>query len=158
MTANDHVLISLEERHANNIFAGTKRVELRRRTMHVTNGTVIWIYVKRPIGSVLGQAVVAATHTLTPNQIWRRFGSCSGLAKAEFFDYFDGLSTAFVLELKDVQKLREGISLDELRGASSGFHPPQFFTRIDPLSSLANVMVAGMSEKATRAQCMPLRS
>jgi predicted transcriptional regulator len=145
MTSNDHVLISLEERHANNIFAGTKRVELRRRTMHVAAGTVVWIYVKRPIGSVLGQAIVAATHALTPNQIWHRFGSCSGLAKAEFFHYFEGLSRAFVLELKDARKLKEGVPLDALREASSSFHPPQFFTRIDPTGSLASVMVAGMS-------------
>jgi predicted transcriptional regulator len=156
MTAKDHVLISLEERHANNIFAGTKRVELRRRTMHVVNGTVVWLYVKRPIGSVLGQAVVAATHTLTPNQIWRRFGTCSGLARAEFFDYFAGLSSAFVLELKDAERLKEAISLDALRDASSGFHPPQFFTRIDPMGSLADVMFAGMSEKAKCAQGMPV--
>ncbi|WP_081067358.1 MULTISPECIES: transcriptional regulator [Burkholderia cepacia complex] len=146
MTANDHVLISLEERHANNIFAGTKRVELRRRAMRVAEDTVVWIYVKRPVGSVLGQAIVAATHTLTPTQIWRRFGSCSGLAKREFFDYFKGLSSAFVIELKDVQKLKESVPLNALRDASSGFHPPQFFTRIDPRGSLANVMVAGMLE------------
>jgi predicted transcriptional regulator len=148
MTANDHVLISLDERHANNIFSGTKRVELRRRTMRVNKGTVVWIYVKQPVGSVLGQAVVAATHTLTPNQIWRRFGSCSGLGRAEFFGYFEGLNTAFALELKDVRKLREGVSLDTLRDASSGFHPPQFFTRIDPMGSLAHAMVAGIPQEA----------
>lgn len=158
MNANDHVLISLEERHANSIFAGTKRVELRRRTMHIAEGTVIWIYVKRPVGSVLGQAVVAATHTLTPNQIWHRFGPCSGLKKAELFDYFEGLSTAFVLELKDARKLKEAVSLDALRDASSGFHPPQFFTRIDPTGSLANIMVSGMSGAAANKHLLPCHS
>lgn len=147
MTSTEHVLISLEERHANGIFAGTKRVELRRRTMHVDEGTVVWIYVKQPVGSVLGQAVVAATHTLTPSQIWKRFGSCSGLKRAEFFEYFEGLSRAFVLELKEAQMLPEAVSLHTLRSASSGFHPPQFFTRIDPDSSLASTMTAGMSSK-----------
>lgn len=142
MSADEHVLISLDERHANNIFAGTKRVELRRRTMHVSEGTVVWLYVKCPIGCVLGQAVVAATHTLTLNQIWRRFGSCSGLQKMEFFDYFDGLKTGFVLELRNVKRLKVGISLDVLRDASIGFHPPQFFTRIDPTGALAQIMAS----------------
>lgn len=140
MNARDHVLISLEERHANNIFAGTKLVELRRRTMHVSVGTVVWIYVKQPVGCVLGQAVVAATHSLNPDQIWRRFGSCSGLSKAEFFDYFDGLDCAFVLELKDARKLKTAVPLEALRDAANGFHPPQFFTRMDPAGALVNIM------------------
>jgi len=142
VNVNAHVLISLEERHANNIFAGTKRVELRRRTMHVSEGTVVWLYVKCPVGRVLGKAVVAATHSLTPNQIWRQFGSCSGLNRIEFFNYFEGLKTAFVLELKDVSRLKEGVSLSALRDASTGFHPPQFFTRIDPAGALASVMLS----------------
>ncbi|SPA48448.1 conserved protein of unknown function [Cupriavidus taiwanensis] len=144
MSTNDHVLISLDERHANNILAGTKRVELRRRTMHVVSGTVVWLYVKQPVGSVVGRAVVAATHTLTPSQIWRRFGQCSGLKKAEFFDYVEGLETAFVLELKDVRRMQDPVPLDALRDASSRFHPPQFFTRIDATSSLTRVMASRM--------------
>ncbi|MBN3814064.1 transcriptional regulator [Paraburkholderia sp. Ac-20347] len=148
MNTYDHVLISLEERHAINIFAGTKRVELRRRTMNVAEGTVVWIYVKRPIGSVVGLAIVAATHTLTPSQIWRRFGTCSGLEKTEFFNYFDGRDQAFALELKSVQKLKQEVPLGKLRDVSSGFHPPQFFTRIDPTGALANAMVAGVPKNA----------
>ncbi|KND58184.1 Transcriptional regulator, Cro/CI family [Candidatus Burkholderia verschuerenii] len=144
ITSNDQVLIWLEERHASNIFAGTKRVELRRRAMHVSNGTVVWIYVKCPVGSVLGQAVVAATHILTPNQIWQKFGSCLGLARAEFFDYCEGLRSAFILELKDAKKMKEGVPLNALRDASTTFHPPQFFVRVDPTSSLAALMSAGM--------------
>lgn len=142
MRANDHVLISLEERHANNILAGTKRVELRRRTMRIAEGTVVWLYAKMPIGSVIGRAVVAATHTLTPSQIWRRFGACSGLRKKEFFHYVEGLSTAFVLELRDVRRMQEPISLAALRGASSKFHPPQFFIRIDSRGPLVNIMTS----------------
>jgi predicted transcriptional regulator len=142
MNTRDHVLISLEERHANNIFAGTKLVELRRRTMHVSVETVVWIYVKQPVGCVLGQAVVAATHSLSPDQIWRRFGSCSGLSRGEFFNYFDGLDCAFVLELKNARRLKTAVPLETLRDAASGFHPPQFFIRMDPTGALVNIMDA----------------
>jgi predicted transcriptional regulator len=41
MNDSKHLLISLEERHAVNIFAGTKRVELRRREMHVEPGSTV---------------------------------------------------------------------------------------------------------------------
>lgn len=150
MTSLNHVLISLEERHADNIFAGTKRVELRRRTMHVDVDTVVWIYVKKPIGCVVGQAVVQATHNLSPNQIWTKFGSCSGLGKREFFEYFNGLAKAFVLELKDAQKLKAAVSLDSLRDAAGGFHPPQFFSRVDPASSLMEIMSSAMTQAAPK--------
>ena len=144
MRSNDHILISLDERHAKNILSGTKRVELRRRTMHISSGTIVWLYVKQPVGSVVGCAVVAETHTLTPSQIWRRFGQCSGLKKSEFFTYVEGLETAFVLELKNVRKMQVPVGLGALRDASSRFHPPQFFSRIDAASGLARVMASGM--------------
>jgi predicted transcriptional regulator len=151
MKTREDVLISLEERHANNIFAGIKRVELRRRTMHVEVGTVIWIYVKQPVGCVVGQVVVEATHQLSPSQIWKRFGPCSGLKKSEFFAYFDGLTQAFVLELKDARKLAEVVTLSMLRDAAGGFHPPQFFSRLAPDGALAKTMSSSMPRVPTGA-------
>lgn len=130
MNNDKHLLISLEERHARNIFAGTKRVELRRREMRVNPGDTVWIYVKLPVGCVAGHATVETTHTMSPAQLWRRFGSCCGLEKTEFFDYFAGVEKAFALGLKDAQVLSSPLSLADLREASRGFQPPQFFSRV----------------------------
>lgn len=142
MNDNEHLLISLEERHALNIFAGTKRVELRRREMHIEPGATVWIYVKVPIGCVIGYATVDKTHTTSPDQLWRRFGSCSGLERVEFFSYFDGVEKAFALELKDARLLSTRIPLADLRKASSGFQPPQFFSRVEAGGSLLKAMTA----------------
>lgn len=142
MNDNENLLISLEERHALNIFAGTKRVELRRREMRVEPGATVWIYVKVPIGCVTGYATVDNTHTTSPTQLWRRFGSCSGLERVEFFRYFEGVDKAFALELRDAHVLSVPISLADLRKASSGFQPPQFFSRIERGGSLFKVMTA----------------
>jgi hypothetical protein len=38
VAVDDHILISLEPRHAENILEGRKRVELRRRAMNVISG------------------------------------------------------------------------------------------------------------------------
>ena len=140
MNDSKHLLISLEERHALNIFAGTKRVELRRREMNVDPGATVWIYVKLPVGCVTGYAVVDKTHTMSPTQLWRRFGSWSGLEKAEFFNYFMGVSKAFALELRDAHVLPDPVTLAALRKASSGFQPPQFFSRIEAGGSLLKAM------------------
>ncbi len=130
MSAPHNFLISLEERHANRILEGTKTVELRRRPMHVALGATVWIYVKMPVGSVVGCAKVTELHTLAPSTLWNRFGAVSGLQRQEFFEYFSGLPKAFALGLSDPCRLSSPIPLSKLRGVSSGFHPPQFFANV----------------------------
>ena len=130
MTEATHALISLEARHADGILLGTKRVELRRRSMDVRTGATIWFYVKLPVGQVVGHARVRARHLLAPTTLWRRFGDVSGLTRKEFFAYFDGTSRGFALELESPSRLRTGVPLDELRSVSDGFHPPQFFQHL----------------------------
>ncbi|MGH8759318.1 MAG: transcriptional regulator [Burkholderiales bacterium] len=140
MNDAEHLLISLEERHALNIFAGTKQVELRRRAMHIDPGAKVWIYVKQPVGSVLGHVTVSATQSMSPALLWRRFGTCSGLEEVEFFRYFEGVTAGFALELISARMLSSPVSLEALRGAARGFHPPQFFSRVDPAGALFKVL------------------
>ena len=130
MSAPHNFLISLEERHANSILEGTKTVEFRRRPMHVVIGAAVWIYVKMPVGSVVGCAKVIGLHTLAPSTMWNRFGAVSGLQRQEFFDYFSGLERAFALGLGEPTQLASPIPLSKLRDLSSGFHPPQFFANV----------------------------
>lgn len=148
MSNDKHLLISLEERHAANIFAGTKRVELRRREMRIDAGDTVWIYVKVPIGCVAGYATVDTTHMMSPAQLWRRFGSCSGLERTEFFDYFDGVKRGFAFSLRDAQVLPNPVSLAGLREVSSGFQPPQFFSRIEAGGPLLSAMSAGKQPRS----------
>lgn len=140
MIEGEHILISLENRHAENIFAGSKRVELRRRAMNVSIGTTVWIYVKLPVGSVMGKARVSAVHSLAPLTLWRRFAAISGLTHREFFDYFTGISKGFALSLEDAKQFPESISLQTLREVPSGFHPPQFFMRLAVGGGLLNAL------------------
>lgn len=130
MANSEHILISLAPRHAKNIFDGVKHIELRRRPMNVEPGTVVWIYVTLPVGMLMGRAKIAALHTASPNSLWKKFGSVSGLAKSEFLGYLSGLSQGVVLALEDVKALREPLSLKALRSLAKGFNPPQFFIRI----------------------------
>jgi predicted transcriptional regulator len=141
----DNILISLETRHAENIFAGCKHVELRRRAMNVAIGTVIWVYVKLPVGSVIGRARVRAVHSLAPATLWKRFSAVSGLERAEFFDYFDGIHKGCAVELEDVERLTRPVPLAALRKAHSGFQPPQFFTRLETNAPLLRKLTRAAS-------------
>lgn len=145
MQSTQHVLISLDERHATNILTGTKLVELRRRTMHVASGSIVWLYVKKPVGAVLGFATVGVTYTAAPSTVWRKYGAVSGLSKAEFMSYFNGTNVASAMALSDPKKLRIPVSLEALRIANPGFHPPQFYCRLGPDSSIKRRLSMGGS-------------
>lgn len=130
MANGEHILISLDSRHAENIFAGHKRVELRRRTMRVSPGATVWIYVKLPVGSIVGHARIGEIHSSSPASLWRRYGSVSGLSKREFFEYFGGAERGVALVLERSMRLRSSLSLRSLREVDEGFQPPQFFVRL----------------------------
>ena len=131
MQPTQHVLISLEERHATNILLGTKKVELRRRTMHIEPGATIWFYVKKPVGAIVGFAIVGTTYSASPTTVWRKYGAVSGLKKSEFMNYFDGAAIASAMALSGAKKLKTPVTLEALRAATpNGFHPPQFYCRL----------------------------
>ncbi|MEN9866431.1 MAG: hypothetical protein RL748_2021 [Pseudomonadota bacterium] len=141
MNKHDHILISLAPRHAENIFAGRKQIELRRRTMHVTPGTLVWVYVTLPIGAIVGRAKVTAIHSAAPGMLWQQFGAVSGLTESEFLGYLDGVAEGMVLVLEDARYLKLPISLEAARGIAAGFHPPQFFVRLDDGHPLAATII-----------------
>lgn len=147
MSAPHNFLISLEERHANRILEGTKTVELRRRPMRVAIGATVWIYVKMPMGSVVGCAKVTGLHMLAPSTLWNRFGSVSGLQRQEFFEYFSGLPKAFALSLSEPTRLASPIPLTKLRHISSGFHPPQFFANVASDGPLLRAMSQALQSR-----------
>jgi predicted transcriptional regulator len=126
---SQHLLISLEERHAFNILAETKLVELRRRRMHVNSNDVVWMYVKQPIAAIVGYAIVDFAETAKPKEIWDVYGAVSGLSKDEFIKYFSDTSSGMVLGLKTPRTLMRPIPLTTLRKTSLRFHPPQFYCR-----------------------------
>lgn len=130
MIAPNNFLISLEERFSNSIFVGTKTVELRRRKMNIEPGSVIWIYVKVPVGSIVGHARVVKVHQLSTNGMWRKFGKKTGVTKAEFDNYFAGVDHGVAMELERATRLKSKITLSSLREIAGGFQPPQFFTRL----------------------------
>jgi predicted transcriptional regulator len=152
MGNGEHILISLAARHADNIFAGRKQVELRRRIMHVEPGTIVWIYVKLPIGSIIGRVKVVSVHASSPATLWRRFGPISGLSRSEFFDYFNGVEQGVALVLEDAERLPSSLSLEALREIDDSFQPPQFFVRLTaqhPVLELVGCVDEGIPARST---------
>lgn len=150
MPEGQNILISLAPRHAKNIFEGRKLVELRRRTMHIPEGSTVWIYEKLPVGSVTGRVQAKAVHKSPPADLWRRFGSVSGLSKTEFFAYFDGVEQGCAIVLEDAQPLRTALSLGALRKIAGTFQPPQFFVRLTEQNPILGAARASSAKKTAR--------
>lgn len=127
--AND-ILISVEQRHALNMVAGEKTVELRRRPVRVAQGCRVWIYSKVPRGHVEAIAIVDEVVTSAPSSIWARYSAQTGISRAEFDSYYDGCEVAYAILLRDVRRLGTTISLEEIRKRFASFQPPQFFRKL----------------------------
>lgn len=135
-------MVSLEPRHAESILAGRKTVEFRRRSMNIVAGTTLWMYAKVPLGAVIGCASITGNESRSPTTLWRKYGRVSGLSRSDFFDYFSGVEKGIALKIEQPNRLHHGLSLGELRRASVGFHPPQFYSRIPPEHPLYKVLAS----------------
>jgi predicted transcriptional regulator len=140
MTQKKNILISLTPRHAGNVFAGTKTVELRRRPMQISRGTIAWIYVKIPVGAIIGCVRIDSIHIRPPKTLWRDFAPVSGLSKSEFFNYFDDVPKGTALEISNTIMFNTPLSLKFLKEHLSNFHPPQFFTNLNTDSPLLSTL------------------
>ncbi|TDF26773.1 hypothetical protein EZI45_18020 [Delftia tsuruhatensis] len=68
--------------------ASTGCSELQQSDALRNTSTTVWIYVKMPVGSIVGCATVTGLHTLAPSTLWRRFGTVSGLKRHECWRRF----------------------------------------------------------------------
>ena len=130
MAKAEDILISVHPRHADSMMRGEKTVELRRRPMKIADGCRVWIYCTLPRGAVEALGIVRTVVAATPSAIWRDFGQQSGITKAEFDAYFEGVDTAYAVVFSSVKPLSLTFALAEIRQHLTNFHPPQFFKRL----------------------------
>lgn len=140
MTAPEVVLLSVQSPHVERILDGTKTVELRRRPLNLVPGTVVLLYAARARRELVGASVSGEVDRGTPDELWRRHRSASGLTRGEYDRYFEGASVGYALSLAGVRDLPAPIPLDELRRRWPRFTAPQTHRRVttDELGCLLN--------------------
>jgi predicted transcriptional regulator len=118
------VLLSVKPRFADQIVAGTKRVEFRRVWAHEP---VHWmaIYSSSPAQQIVGVVQVESVVVASPLTLWRLNGSRGGgLTKAELLSYFAGKPKGYAVMLGQVLRPQAPIEPAEI---VSGFRAPQSF-------------------------------
>jgi predicted transcriptional regulator len=120
------LLLSVAPEFAEQIAAGSKTVELRRRFAKVPTGTWIYFYVTLPVGAVTGRAKVVDIDIDAPSALWARHHLDVGLSQARFRAYFSDCETGCAVSISDYEPI-EPISLSELRSLADGFAVPQSY-------------------------------
>lgn len=118
------VLLSIKPEFVERIFAGEKRFEYRKAIFRRSDVEKVIIYSTLPEGKIVGEFFIDHILTDTPQAIWKKTKTKSGINK-EFFDqYFDGKSEAHAIKIGNVRKYDIPFKLDEMKSKVSA---PQSF-------------------------------
>lgn len=129
-TASGRVaLLSIRPQYADEILAGRKRVEFRRRPLP-EDVTQVVIYATAPVARVVGAFQVEAIDSTTPSEAWQHYHQVGGIGQEAFDAYYDGADTAHVIRIRDVQAVESPFSLSDVDEA---LRPPQSFTYLRDL-------------------------
>lgn len=132
MTKNHALLISIRPRFVAAIFDGTKTVELRRVKPRLNEGDMVFIYASGDTKGIVGAFEVAGVTIAAPKSIWRKHNGGSGLEKAEFDRYFEGVEVGYAISISKVWQLPSPVLLGTLRKRRAGFRPPQSYHYWEP--------------------------
>jgi predicted transcriptional regulator len=92
------LLLSIRPRFVELILDGRKTVELRRAPI-VRDISHVVMYATRPVKKVVGWFEVADVERASPQLLWRRHGTTSGLSRREFFAYFEGADQGTAIQI-----------------------------------------------------------
>ncbi len=125
------IVISVQRKFVERILAGKKAAELRRRAPRIQPGCRVWIYTTAPEAMISVCVTVDRVVKGTPHEIWQRHQATLGVSFDEFEAYFADTDSACAIFFKQVEDVSPGVALSEIRSRSKGFHPPQFFKRLE---------------------------
>jgi predicted transcriptional regulator len=124
------IVISMRLKFVERIASGQKAAELRRRAPRIQPGCRVWIYTKAPEAMISICVTVDRIITGSPQEIWQSHKLQLGVSRDEFDSYFGEADTGCAIFFRQVEDVSPGVALSEIRSKSKGFHPPQFFKRL----------------------------
>jgi predicted transcriptional regulator len=135
------ILISIMPEFVRKIFAGVKKIELRKRKpKFLCPRDRALVYASSPIQAIFGEIEITDIVEGTPREIWEKYSTISSVPEEFFESYYQGHSAAAGLLIGKTFEYQAKITLEEIRQARPGFSPPQnyfYLTEGDPLLALA---------------------
>lgn len=123
-----NVLLSVRPKYVAAMIDGRKRFEFRKSIFRRPDVLEVWVYATAPTQKIIGKFSVGRIVEDTPENLWAQCNGLSGMTKSEFFQYFDGASKGFALELAALDVFEDAI---DPHVAFPNFVPPQSFLYFD---------------------------
>ena len=107
------ILLSIKPEYVQKILSRQKKFEYRKR-LAKENISLIYLYATYPSMSVVASAEIVQRLSGSPEELWEKTKTMSGISKKDFFSYFDGCNSAFAYELDNIHIFNKPKPLSEL--------------------------------------------
>jgi predicted transcriptional regulator len=150
------LVISIRPRHVEQIFAGKKRFELRRRFSTKWLGHRMNIYATEPAMQLVGQATVRSIIRNSPGEIWEKIGSELGCTLEDFERYTKGITEVYAIELDEIKAFRFPVCRKEIAEVlKESLVPPQSYCSLKRNNAWGKaVSIANLLQGAFSARIM----
>lgn len=133
------VLMSIRPAYADEILAGRKTVELRRRRPTFALGTTVFIYMTSPFQLVVGAFEVGGVISGHPDDVWSTVQKRASVDRAAYDAYFAGAPGAYGIEVENVRTLNP---------VSLTFRPPQSYLILRDQQEQHRALLRSMADEA----------
>ena len=107
------ILLSIKPRYVEQILAGRKQVEYRKRIPQEDGVRQVLIYASHPLKKVVAEFTVGEYITDTLELLWEQTHEIGGIAKEEFDNYFKGKTVGYAYRIENLQRFEEARELCE---------------------------------------------
>lgn len=108
-----NIILPIKPEFAEKILNGEKRYEYRRR-LCAKKIDKIYIYATAPEKRIIGEVDVTAKLCMKTEDLWKISKQHSGISKAYYTKYFNGMDVASAYQLGTVERYKKGVPLSAI--------------------------------------------
>lgn len=109
------ILLSIKPKYVEEILAGRKLVEYRKRIPHDDNVKQVLIYASYPVKRIVAEFFLDGYLVGTPKDLWDKTSAIGGISEETFVNYFNGKYTAYAYQINNITVFEEPRSLSDYR-------------------------------------------
>lgn len=120
------IVLSIKPQFTNLILDGKKTIEMRTKIgKKFVDGAKVIIYSSSPVKAIVATVKINKIQKLKKNEVTKQHLEQIHISEQFFNDYMKDKESCYLIEIKDINKLKYPIFLSELK--SIGFTAPQSF-------------------------------
>jgi predicted transcriptional regulator len=119
--------MTIKPQYVEKIMIGEKQIEVRRSTLNLEKGDIIFIYSSKPESAVVGCVKIKLIERLSKDELWSKYNAKLSISLEEYDAYLKARSFATAIHITDFKVLKVPLSLKTLRRLLPGFRIPQSY-------------------------------